>query len=674
MILKEGTLLQGGNYKIVRHIASGGFGNTYEALYSSMDNTHVAIKEFFVKDFCFRNEKQEVVVTLSEKQSLFQKMKELFMDEALAIFCMRHDNIVRVYDRFEENGTSYYVMEYVEGESLQRVLDKKKTLPEDESLRYIKQIADALSYVHSMNRFHLDVKPANIMIGKNNQAILIDFGASKYYDESKDVTTITMPGLFSPCYAPFEQTVPGIKHFTAATDIYAIAATMYRMLSGNTPPAAGLMLAKVERLPSLSSIISQNTRNAIEQAMNPERHKRPQRIEEFLHILNGDKKNLSGTSSNSTVDTIYQTYDTIIDSSSTSSPNYYNISSDITENDFVFDQLPPEEIIIKYQRSFSRFISNRPIRSENELNILNRAITVYESFPVMVQGVIASLYNDLKEKQREAKEYYETREKAEDYHKDFSYILNKSIESIREGDIPLLKLALTTYENHSDTVRNRIGIDIKSQLIKKIKQGEDYLQLKEDERSAVKFLLDHQNHINEDDIQLQRTAIASFEELTSRAQQLTKLDVIDLQKKSAKWLTYCLKQDPYDCAEKTVLRLYSGPIEENNIKVFLAEKYNSLNEKDFRDNILFFFEEIHTALLNNTPQLRELNKTSEMLIEKYRHMTTPQSGRLKLSEIDSAIYEAKQLLQQYPNIYGCGVKLSGFLKRLRFKRDLVMNS
>ena len=141
MHLRNNTLLQGRKYKIVRFIASGGFGCTYEAHHMLLD-MRVAVKEFFVSDFCNRDEATgQVTVATKSKVALIGKLKKKFMDEARALFKMKHPGIVRVIDIFEENGTAYYAMEYIDGQSLSDVVKKRGKLPEAEAVGYIRQVA-----------------------------------------------------------------------------------------------------------------------------------------------------------------------------------------------------------------------------------------------------------------------------------------------------------------------------------------------------------------------------------------------------------------------------------------------------------------------------------------------------------------------------------------------------
>lgn len=281
--------LQGNKYKIVRRISSGGFGNTYEALDVNLDKK-VAIKEFFVKDFCTRESDTTLVtITGSGKRPLILHLKQKFMEEARAIAKMEHENIVKVQALFEENGTAYYVMDYIEGESLGDLLKRRGSLPESEALPIILKVADALGYMHKQNRFHLDVKPANIMLRSDCKVVLIDFGSSKQYAEVDGENTTTLVPCYTPGYAPSEQMNPKPTAFTAATDVYALGATLYKMLTGQTPPSAIDLLNNDETLSPLPQEISQNVIECVEKAMIPQRNKRMQNVDEFVALLNSEK-------------------------------------------------------------------------------------------------------------------------------------------------------------------------------------------------------------------------------------------------------------------------------------------------------------------------------------------------------------------------------------------------
>ena len=285
MHLQNNTLLQGGKYRIERFIASGGFGCTYEAYHTLLD-MRVALKEFFVSDFCNRDEKTgQVSVATKSKVELIDKLKKKFMDEARALFKMKHPGIVRVIDVFEENGTAYYAMEYIDGQSLSDVVKKRSKLPEAEAVGYIRQVAESLKYVHSLNRLHLDIKPGNIMLGKDGKAVLIDFGASKHYDDETGENTSTLLGINTKGYAPVEQVNQSFKSFSPATDIYALGATLYKLLTGITPPPSTMLNSEEATLAPLPSTISPATRKAVESAMQLLRKHRPQTVEAWMDML-----------------------------------------------------------------------------------------------------------------------------------------------------------------------------------------------------------------------------------------------------------------------------------------------------------------------------------------------------------------------------------------------------
>lgn len=290
MYIKDNTLLQGGKYKIIHFISAGGFGNTYEAELC-MIHKRVAIKEFFVKNFCNRDsETSQVSVSTSSNQHLVNKLKQKFIDEAASIWQFNHPNIVRVTDVFEENGTAYYVMDYIDGISLHGMLKRGGAMTEEKALKYIKQVAGALTYVHGQNRLHLDIKPGNIMVDANDNAILIDFGASKQYDEQGENTS-TLLGLNTIGYAPVEQMSRSFSDFNPSADVYALGATLYKLLTNITPQDSVLLMAGDEELSPLPSFISCNVKNAVEHAMIPQRKKRTQTVSDFINEISAQFPN-----------------------------------------------------------------------------------------------------------------------------------------------------------------------------------------------------------------------------------------------------------------------------------------------------------------------------------------------------------------------------------------------
>lgn len=300
--LPSGAFLQGGKYRITRFIGSGGFGCTYEAVHVMLEKK-VAVKEFFVKDFCNRDETTSyVTVGTQGKKDFVYRLKQKFVEEAKAICKLHHPGIVSVSDVFEENGTAYYVMDFIEGHSLQEMVNAGEPLPERQALKYVRQVADALKYVHSNNRLHLDIKPGNIMIDGSDRAVLIDFGASKQYNEDSGENSSTVKGM-TPGYAPPEQMDGNIKKFMPATDIYSLGATLYKLLTGITPLTANERISGEELAP-LPSFTSEPVREAIAVSMQLNKQKRPQSIDEFMRVMDGNAGQPSGRPSGKTHDAV----------------------------------------------------------------------------------------------------------------------------------------------------------------------------------------------------------------------------------------------------------------------------------------------------------------------------------------------------------------------------------
>ena len=235
MTLPQDYTLQDGNYRILKVLGQGGFGITYLAIQVRLDRK-VAIKEFFMKDFCERNETtRQVTLGTAGSRETVNSCRMKFLKEAKHIAKLDHPNIIRIIDVFDENSTSYYVMEYIEGGSLSNKLGTTG-LSMSDATRYILQVAEALKYIHKQNIAHLDIKPGNIMLNGNDEIVLIDFGVSKQYDFSTGEQTSVSPVGCSSGYAPLEQYEPdGVKDFSPQTDIYSLGATYFKLLTGITP-------------------------------------------------------------------------------------------------------------------------------------------------------------------------------------------------------------------------------------------------------------------------------------------------------------------------------------------------------------------------------------------------------------------------------------------------------
>ncbi|MBQ2919247.1 MAG: serine/threonine protein kinase [Bacteroidales bacterium] len=287
MELANGQTLKNGEYRICKVLGQGGFGVTYLAEQVSLGRK-VAIKEFFMKDYCERDE-ETALVTLGTKSNkdLVERFRQKFIKEARMIASLNNQHIVKIHDIFEENGTAYYVMEYYGGGSLKDVVSRRGALPEHEAVKYVSEISDALKYVHNRNMLHLDIKPSNILLDENGRCILIDFGISKCYDDDGEQTSSTPVGK-SKGYAPMEQYVAGgINKFTPATDIYSLGAVLYYLVTGQTPPDANEVYndgLDSEHLQSVSPAI----KAAMVSAMQPRRGDRPDSIDNFMELFNGN--------------------------------------------------------------------------------------------------------------------------------------------------------------------------------------------------------------------------------------------------------------------------------------------------------------------------------------------------------------------------------------------------
>lgn len=285
--LQAGTLLKGGDYRIISTIGQGGFGITYLAEQTSL-GARVCIKEFFAKELCHRVSGDSIAAISYSTQESMEVFKRKFLNEARKLSQMRHANIVNVRDLFEENGTAYYVMEYIEGESLSQRIKREGRLDEQSARRYISEVAAALDYLHNRNMLHLDIKPENIMLRKEDDSVVvIDFGLAKHYDPKTGKQTTVYLGAGTPGYSPFEQSLSGggVIEFTAATDIYSLGATLFAMVMGQRPPEAAII--PNEGLPVLPANLSESLRRTIQKSMTYSNKQRTQSIAEFMLLLDG---------------------------------------------------------------------------------------------------------------------------------------------------------------------------------------------------------------------------------------------------------------------------------------------------------------------------------------------------------------------------------------------------
>ncbi|MDD7233414.1 MAG: bifunctional serine/threonine-protein kinase/formylglycine-generating enzyme family protein [Bacteroidales bacterium] len=285
--LQPGSTLQNGKYEIQRVLGQGGFGVTYLALQQGL-NRIVAIKEFFMENFCVRNaDTHHVTIATESSRELVERYRNKFLKEARNIAKLEHPNIVSIIDVFEENSTAYYVMKYAQNGSLDDKIKREGHLSEADAKRYILKIANALRFVHQHKMTHLDVKPANILLSDNDEPWLIDFGLSKQYDAKTGEQTSSTPLGYSPGYAPIEQYMAGgAGTFSPESDIYSLGATFYKLLTGDTPPDASTVANEGLPVQELKAKgVSQQTIYAIFQAMEPLRKDRLHDMDSFINLL-----------------------------------------------------------------------------------------------------------------------------------------------------------------------------------------------------------------------------------------------------------------------------------------------------------------------------------------------------------------------------------------------------
>ena len=300
--LTIGTLLRGGSYKIEKVLGQGSFGITYLAEHTNLGRK-VAIKEFFMKELNSRGE--DGSITGMTDGSLSQNYCVKFQKEAINLSRLDHPNIVRVTDSFSENGTFYYVMDYIEGQNLNDYV-KSHHMDEAEATSIIKSVSDALIYMHEeKHMLHLDLKPGNVMRRNSDGHIfLIDFGLCKHFSEDGQPETSTTIGLGTAGYAPIEQ---GNKakngEFRPTIDVYALGATFYKLLTCETPPPASDLVSDDELLENnlRAKGVSEVYVNVISEAMCPNVRKRIQNIQSFKDKLLGVTGEAHGLSKNDNI-------------------------------------------------------------------------------------------------------------------------------------------------------------------------------------------------------------------------------------------------------------------------------------------------------------------------------------------------------------------------------------
>lgn len=277
--LRSGLIIR--HYIIEEVIGAGGFGITYRARHQRLSSKVFALKEFFPRQFAARQGTH--VVSTPDGDGLFRWGLDRFLKEAEALAKCQHPGIVDVVDYFEENGTAYAVLGYVEGQQLGQWLDSLARAPTQAELdRILMPLLDALEVVHEARLLHRDIAPDNILIRRDGAPCLIDFGACRedIRDRSRKLSAIVKHG-----YSPPEQ-YHGIAELQGPwTDIYAVAATVYRAISGQAPMDSSRRGALGDALRPVSEMTASEYRTgflaAIDAALHLKPEERPQSIAEW---------------------------------------------------------------------------------------------------------------------------------------------------------------------------------------------------------------------------------------------------------------------------------------------------------------------------------------------------------------------------------------------------------
>ena len=288
--LQPGTVIHGthNDYRIERVLGQGSFGITYVAnvrlkgrLGAIESTAMVAIKEFFLRDVSSRNGLR--VFSVSDS-TLCSDYRRDFLREAQNLSRLDNDHIVKVLETIEENDTVYYVMEYLSGGNLDQHILSHGKLSCREALDIAIQIGEALKCMHAQHMLHLDLKPLNVMRGEDGHIVLIDFGLSKCFGADGQPESSTRIGQGTTGYAPIEQhSFKKADGFMPTLDIYALGATLFKMLTGSVPPEASVVLNEGLPVDELSSAgVPPAVIALVERAMQPLRRMRHQTVGEFV--------------------------------------------------------------------------------------------------------------------------------------------------------------------------------------------------------------------------------------------------------------------------------------------------------------------------------------------------------------------------------------------------------
>ena len=277
LALPPGTELVG-DFRIERVLGAGGFGMTYLAEEIALAR-QVTIKEYFPADFAARGQAGAAVPRDDDSKEDFQWGLDRFIDEAQTLARFDHPNIVKVFRYFKANGTAYMVLSFEEGPSLKTWLRGLGRAPRQREIDdVLKPLLDALEVIHAADFLHRDIAPDNIIIRQDGTPVLIDFGSARG-DIAKHSRTIS--ALVKPGYSPYEQYAETGTRQGPWTDIYALGATLYHMISGKRPSDAPSRVVKDELPPAREAALAayrQRFLSAVDKAIELDPAARPQSV------------------------------------------------------------------------------------------------------------------------------------------------------------------------------------------------------------------------------------------------------------------------------------------------------------------------------------------------------------------------------------------------------------